>query len=467
MKYNPTDNPIIVKCKAHQTEPIDRLTEFQGNLKRLSEKNREKLIGSICNRGFIAPVFVWDDHGEWKLLDGHQRIKTLLWMREKGWDIPMLPVDVIEADDEQDAKKKLLAITSQYGEFDIDGYMEFTESVELDDTIRLTDGEWNTEENNEEISERDDTEHEKLSDVFLVPPFSVLDTRQGYWQERKEIWKKQIGDNGESREGALAYNKKSMVEIKAIGNKYDKEKVKPNSLSNGVSLLDPVLAEVAIKWFGLPCCNTFDCFAGDSVFGYVSTKCGNSFIGIELRQAQVDINNKRVSGMNGKYICDDGRDVLNHIDKESQDLLFSCPPYYDLEVYSDLKNDASNQETYEDFLGILEMAFMNAVQCLKQNRFAFIVVGDIRDKNGNYRCFPDDIKRIFKKAGMELYNELILIEMLGTLPQRASKYMISRKVGKCHQNVLVFYKGRTEEIKNIFPRLEIEGIANESADVQL
>ena len=154
MKYSPENNPIVVRCKAHQTEPIDRLTEFQGNLKRLSEKNREKLVGSICTKGFIAPLFVWDDHGEWKLLDGHQRIKTLLWMREKGWDIPMLPVDIIEADDEQDAKKKLLAITSQYGEFDLDGFIEFTSDIEIDDTIRLTEGIFETEYPNfEPVSE--------------------------------------------------------------------------------------------------------------------------------------------------------------------------------------------------------------------------------------------------------------------------------------------------------------------------
>ena len=58
-------------------------------------------------------------------------------MREKGWNIPMLPVDVIEAEDEQDAKKKLLAITSQYGEFDIDGYMEFTSDIEVDDSLSI------------------------------------------------------------------------------------------------------------------------------------------------------------------------------------------------------------------------------------------------------------------------------------------------------------------------------------------
>jgi hypothetical protein len=458
---------IRIECTGADSLPLDAIEEFQGNLKKRSKKDIELIITSIEKYGFSFPFFIWNGTGHNYCLDGHGRIQALSELRRKGEDLPMFPVVYVEAKDEAEAKNKLLRLNSQYGQMTIESVLEFTDGIDMQfEELVLSDGS-SIDFIKDSDAEIDDTEHEKLSDVFLVPPFSVLDTRQGYWQERKEVWKKQIGDNGESREGALAFNKKSMVEIKSIGNKYDKEKVKPNSLSNGVSLLDPVLAEVAIKWFGLPCCNTFDCFAGDSVFGYVSTKCGNSFIGIELRQAQVDINNKRVTGMNGKYICDDGRNVLNHIDKESQDLLFSCPPYYDLEVYSDLENDASNQETYEDFFGILEMAFTNAVQCLRQNRFAFIVVGDIRDKNGNYRCFPDDIKRIFKKAGMELYNELILIEMLGTLPQRASKYMISRKVGKCHQNVLVFYKGRTEEIKNIFPKLEIEGVANESADVQL
>jgi hypothetical protein len=141
MEYSP-ENKIIVKARGNQTLPIDRLMEFQGNLKRLTQKNREKLMASILEKGFIAPIFVWDDAGEYRLLDGHQRLKTLLWMREKGWDIPMLPVDIIEADDEQDAKKKLLAITSQYGEFTTDGYAEFIADIEVEDSIRLVDGDF-------------------------------------------------------------------------------------------------------------------------------------------------------------------------------------------------------------------------------------------------------------------------------------------------------------------------------------
>jgi len=292
--------------------------------------------------------------------------------------------------------------------------------------------------------------HAKLQEKFIVPPFSILDTRQGYWQERKKYWRELIGDNGESRENTLHNSESS-------------EKSVMNAMSS-VSLLDPVLSEIVNKWFGLENCKTFDCFAGDSVFGYVSSYLGNNFTGIELRQEQTDLNNERIKGFNSKYICDDGRNVLNYIQEKSQDLLFSCPPYFDLEVYSDLPNDASNQKEYKDFLNILDVAFTGAIKCLKDNRFAVITVGDIRDKRGFYYRFVDDIKDIFKRSNLFLYNELILVESIGTLPQRVGRFMEHRKIGKCHQNVLVFYKGSPKEIKNIFPKLDFSDY--ESTDVE-
>ena len=44
--------------------------------------------------------------------------------------------------------------------------------------------------------------------------------------------------------------------------------------------------------------------------------------------------------------------------------------------------------------------------------------------------------------------------------------MHNRKVGKCHQNVLVFYKGNPKEIKNIYKKLDFKNIVvDESADI--
>jgi DNA modification methylase len=297
---------------------------------------------------------------------------------------------------------------------------------------------------------------QKLSDRYLIPPFSVLNTREGLWQERKKLWKSLIKDFGESRKETLGSGGITIDENSSSWMHNPK-------LGNGVSLLDPVLSEIVNLWFGLQNSKTFDCFAGDSVFGYVSSYMGNSFTGIELRQEQTNLNNERIKGFNSKYICDDGRNILNHIEENSQDLLFSCPPYFDLEVYSDMSNDASNQQNYEDFLKIIDTAFTNAIKCLKENRFAVITVGDIRDKKGNYYRFPDHIKDIFNRNNLTLQNELILIEPIAFGAMRAEGNMKFRKITKCHQNVLVFFKGNPKEIKNIYPKIEIK--EDESTDV--
>ncbi len=314
-----------------------------------------------------------------------------------------------------------------------------------------------------------------LNDRFVVPPFSILDSRKGYWQERKKKWHELIGDKGESRNDSLIHSPELKykdlyqrtrqhreelgISFKEYLDKYVPDDVKEHEagkiLSMGVSLLDPVMTEIVCRWFGLENCKTFDCFAGDSVFGYVSAYLGNDFTGIELRPEQVQLNNERVEGMTARYICDDGQNVARHIAPASQDLLFSCPPYFDLEKYSDLENDASNQDSYEDFIKILENAFKSAVICLKDDRFAVIVVGDVRDKStGCYYDLCGDIKRIFKEAGMPLYNEIILIETGASTALRASRYMVTRKVVKMHQNILVFYKGNTKDINKTFKKIE-------------
>ena len=172
----------------------------------------------------------------------------------------------------------------------------------------------------------------------------------------------------------------------------------------------------------------------------------------------MDINNEVIAdrGLPISYVCDDGQNVANHFEPDSQDLLFSCPPSFDLEVYSDLPNDASNQGTYEEFIAILDNAFKAAFGCLKENRFAVVVLGDVRSKkDGSYYDFGGDVKRIFREAGAHLYNELILIEMSSSVALRAKKYMESRKVAKMHQNILVFYKGDPAKVRNEFAPIEI------------
>ena len=398
--------------------------------------------------------------------EAEQEKLSLYWATWK--DNPTAPIIRASELSEDEQREFIIKDNVGFGEWDMDALANEWDSADLldwgldvwDDDYSNGDG---SGSGNGDGSGSDETK--SLNDAFVVPPFSIFDSRQGYWQERKKMWRERIGDMAESRTAKLVqsvemrykdlytrtmkHRKELGITFKEYIEKYVPKEVLEHEdkkvLSQGVSIFDPVLSEICCKWFTpYEGAKMFDCFAGDTQKGLVFGMCGFEFTGVELRQEQVDINNRVIAerGLPIRYICDDGQNVAKYFEPESQDMLFSCPPYYNLEVYSDLENDASNQGTYEEFIAILKNAYTSALSCLKEDRFAVIVVGDVRNKtNGAYYDFVGDIKRIFREAGAALYNEIILVEMSSSAALRAAKSMESRKVCKTHQNVLVFYKG--------------------------
>jgi DNA modification methylase/ParB-like chromosome segregation protein Spo0J len=143
-----------------------------------------------------------------------------------------------------------------------------------------------------------------------------------------------------------------------------------------------------------------------------------------------------------QWIVGDSRNIDTLCADIQADLIFTCPPYYDLEVYSDNEHDLSTAFSYDDFLLSYRAILKQAIAKLKDNRFVCLVVGDIRDKKGFYRNFVSDTITACQDAGARLYNEAILVTSVGSLPIRVGKQFSSgRKLGKTHQNVLVFCKG--------------------------
>ena len=134
------------------------------------------------------------------------------------------------------------------------------------------------------------------------------------------------------------------------------------------------------------------------------------------------------------------------------DLVFTCPPYYNLEVYSEDPADISNCPDYATFLEMFETAMQQATRRLRPNRFAVLVVGDLRDKEGRYYGFVADTIKLMQNMGVPYYNEAVLVTAVGSLPVRVGKQFRSgRKLGKTHQNVLIFFKGDPKTIKKVFP----------------
>ncbi len=267
-----------------------------------------------------------------------------------------------------------------------------------------------------------------LRDKFLEPPFSVLDTRQGSWQNRKRKWiqkglKSEVGRG----ENLLNYSKTA-----SLGEK-------------DTSIFDPALTELMYNWFCPENGTILDPFAGGSVRGIVANYLGYKYTGLELRQEQVESNREQALNIlsienQPQWYCGDSDELLNNNWQMKFDFIFSCPPYADLEVYSDLPEDLSNMD-YKDFVIKYRSIIQKALKLLKPNCYAVFVVGEVRDKDGFYYDFVGDTKRAFIEAGAKLYNDAILLNAVGTASMRADRIFGSnKKLVKIHQNVLVFKK---------------------------
>jgi DNA modification methylase len=269
---------------------------------------------------------------------------------------------------------------------------------------------------------------ELLRDKFIEPPFSVLDTKSGSWQKRKKIWQR-LGMKSEVGRDATVINMDT--------------KSKKNNSANYVSIFDPALCEVLYHWFCPESGNILDPFAGGSVRGIVANKLGFNYTGIDIRQEQIDSNREQALDIlkidnQPNWYVGDSNEVLDGFNKEF-DFVFSCPPYADLEVYSDLENDISNMP-YDKFMKAYESIINKSCKMLKSGGLACFVVGEVRDKKGHYIGFVPDTIRAFEKAGMNFYNEAILLNAIASASMRANGNMKSKKLVKVHQNILVFKK---------------------------
>lgn len=308
-----------------------------------------------------------------------------------------------------------------------------------------------------------------LSQRFIVPPFSVLNTREGAWQERKRAWisigiQSELGrgaDNGGSKQHMMVG--KGGVDLKTYYNKppapggggpnsaYRNLKKDEEGVSDGgVSIFDPVLCELAYRWFCPPGGLVFDPFAGGSVRGIVAGELGLEYFGIDLSAAQLKANEAQAKAIGTTpvptWINGDSRECRDLIDGEGAfDFMFSCPPYGNLEVYSNNPQDLSAMDD-GDFDDAYGFVIQQAAELLKHGAFACFVVGDYRDKHGFYRNLIGITVDAFAGAGMHLYNTAILLNATGSLPLRVqNQFNGSRKLGTCHQTVLVFAKGQPKD----------------------
>lgn len=414
--------------------PIDKVKPYDKN-PRNNDGAVEATANSIKEFGWQQPIVV-DKNGV--IIVGHTRLKAAISLGLNK--VPVLVADKLSA--EQVAAYRLADNkTSELADWDFDllsGELDDIENIDMSE-FGFGDDDLNGDPMTTKEKIAENPLGGSLADSFLMTPSSVLDARATKWQERKKKWKS-LGIASEvGRDGHLAY-----AASMDTGN------------LNGTSIFDPVLCELGYSWFMPDNGNKiFDPFAGGSVRGVVASILGREYTGIDLRSEQVEANKANASEIGvavPRWFADDSINMDKYVDDGSQDLVFTCPPYADLEVYSDDPRDISNMPD-DEFDAKYAQIITKAIGKLKDNRFAVITIQDVRGKDGFYR----DLQRLTIEAaeagGARYYNDMVLLTALASGIMRARKSMNTRKVVHAHQNVMVFFKGDWHKIKDEFSPL--------------
>ena len=444
----------------YELADVESLVPYARNARTHSPEQVDQIAASIREFGFLNPVIAAKDG---TILAGHGRVLA-------AQKLGLKQVPVVREDHLTEAQRRAYVLADNKltlnGGWDADML-----KVELDDLkgegfdMALTgfdDKELGALLDGGALDELDkpgpDSHKGSLSDRFIIPPLSVINTREKSWQDRKAAW---IAKGIKSEEGrdafALANNPGKTLPARGMARKNAYDRAIGRKTTNveylaanpdayrmpGTSVFDPALCEIVYRWFSAPGAMVLDPFAGGSVRGVVASLLGRQYAGYELRKEQVEANREQADEICGDpmpaWVNADSR-TIDHSGIDA-DLVFSCPPYADLERYSDDPRDLSTMK-YPAFLEAYREIISKTCARLKPDRFAVFVVGEVRGGRGAYRGFVPDTIRAFEDAGLAYYDECILVNHAGTAPTTAAKpFMVSRKIAKVHQQVLVFVKG--------------------------
>ncbi|MBL7687158.1 MAG: site-specific DNA-methyltransferase [Bdellovibrionaceae bacterium] len=152
-----------------------------------------------------------------------------------------------------------------------------------------------------------------------------------------------------------------------------------------------------------------------------------------------------------QLIQSDALNVLNHVKRETVDLCFTSPPYWNVltqkrsadmkEVrdYVRPKGNIGHIESYEEYILAMQEIFERVYETLKPNAYCVVNVMDLRKKD---MFFPlhMDLSRALIEVGFELDDIIIWDRRKDYNNFRPLGYPAVFRVNKAHEFLLIFQK---------------------------
>lgn len=452
--------------------PVEGLTEHPENPRRGDD---ESVAESVDTWGFFGAILVQRSTGH--VIAGNTRLRVAQQAGSAHVPAFVLDVDddtargILLADNRMsdlatyDEGLLVAALQAMGGDLTGTGYTE----DDLDDLVATLakathyEGEGTADDPHQQAAG-------SLADRFLVAPMSVLNARSGEWMERKRLWRGRGLADAEGRLGGLTYvganrfadhyEHKRRVEgilgheiSTAEAEKY-LERMATNDLAKtGTSAFDPVLAEVLLSWYSPENGWVLDPFAGGPTRGIMSAWLGRHYAGVDLRPEQVLHNLEQASVLldpdttrlplwwQGDSTALETWARLPEGCPEEFDMVLTCPPYADLEQYSDDPADLSNMDVSGWDAG-QEAALRHAITRLRPGGFAAVVIGEARGGPANTLYgLVGATQRHLQDAGCDLVAHYIMLTPVGGARLVvARQFAANRSPARVHQHVLVARK---------------------------
>lgn len=215
------------------------------------------------------------------------------------------------------------------------------------------------------------------------------------WQATKMDWKSIVKEDGVTG-----------VRAQAVG--------QGTPYKDKFSVFPGVLAEfVYLRGLNGPPARILDPSTGGPVRGAVAAIMGYELHGIDKSAAQIAENIARCADLPLKphYYVGDGTRAGDYVEGPF-DLLFTCPPYWNKEIYSGCEGDLSACKTYDEYLDRMEEMARNARPLMKSGAPVYLVLGHIRDPltepPREYLDIAGDVARRFQAAGFIYQHRLAI-----------------------------------------------------------
>lgn len=174
------------------------LAPYANNAKLHDSEQVGQIAASIREFGFNDPVAVWqNEDGQTEIVEGHGRV--LAAQRLGMGKVPVFYLNHL-SDEQRRAYTHVHNQTTLNSGFD---------PVKLDIDIKQLDFDWESfgfeaPEPVGDVLTDTDEQRRSLAERFGIAPFSVLNAREGAWQERKRQWlalgiKSELGRGGGAR----------------------------------------------------------------------------------------------------------------------------------------------------------------------------------------------------------------------------------------------------------------------------